>query len=47
MKFAGNYQGNAFDAKITVTPTEAGKATINFDINNGQFAMSGSGTKKK
>ena len=47
LKFAGNYQGNAFDAKITVTPTEAGKASVNFDINNGQFALSGSGTKKK
>jgi hypothetical protein len=47
MKFAGNYQGNAFDAKITVTPTEEGKATVAFDVNNGQFAMSGSGTKKK
>jgi hypothetical protein len=47
LKFAGNYQGNAFDAKITVTPTEAGKAAVNFDVNSGQFAMSGSGTKKK
>ena len=47
LKFAGNYQGNAFDAKITVTPTDEGKATVAFDVNNGQFAMSGSGTKKK
>jgi hypothetical protein len=47
LKFAGNYQGNAFDAKITVTPTDDGKATVAFDVNNGQFAMSGSGTRKK
>jgi hypothetical protein len=47
LKFAGNYQGNAFDAKITVTPTEEGKATVAFDVNNGQFAMSGAATKKK
>jgi hypothetical protein len=47
LKFSGNFQGNAFDAKITVTPTEAGKATVNFDVNNGQFVMSGSGTKKQ
>jgi hypothetical protein len=47
LKFAGNYQGNAFDAKVTVTPTEAGKATVSFDVNSGQFMMSGSGTKKK
>ena len=46
LKFAGNFQGNAFDAKITVTPTEAGKATVNFDVNSGQFVMSGTGTKK-
>jgi hypothetical protein len=47
LKFAGNFQGNSFDAKITVTPTEAGKATVNFDVNSGQFVMSGTGTKKK
>src|SRR5262245_35064306 len=47
MKFSGNFQGNAFDAKITVTATEAGKATVNLDGNNCQFVMSGSGTKKK
>jgi hypothetical protein len=46
LKFAGNFQGNSFDAKITVTPTEAGKATVNFDVNSGQFVMSGTGTKK-
>lgn len=47
LKFAGNFQGNSFDATITVTPTEAGKATVNFDVNSGQFVMSGTGTKKK
>lgn len=47
LKFSGNFQGNAFEAVITVTPTEVGKATVNFDVNSGQFVMSGSGTKKK
>lgn len=46
LKFAGNFQGNPFDAKITVTPAGPGKATVAFDVNNGQFAMSGTGIKK-
>jgi hypothetical protein len=46
LKFSGTYQGNPFDAKVTVTPTEAGKATVSFDVNNGMFVMSGAGTKK-
>ena len=47
MKFAGNFQGNAFDAKLTLTPSGADKATVVFDINGGQFAMNGTGAKKK
>jgi hypothetical protein len=46
VKFAGNYQGNAFDAMITMTPDGDGKAKVVFDVNGGQFSMSGVGTKK-
>lgn len=47
MKFAGNFQGNPFDAVITVTPDGADKAKVLFDINGGQFSMSGTGTRTK
>jgi hypothetical protein len=46
MKFAGNFQGNAFDAAITMTPDGTDKAKVTFDVNGGQFTMSGTGTKK-
>ena len=47
LKFAGNFQGNPFDAMITLTPDGAdNKAKVTFDINGGQFTMSGTGTKK-
>ena len=46
LKFAGNFQGNAFDAMITLTPDGADKAKVTFDVNGGQFTMSGTGTKK-
>ena len=47
LKFAGNFQGNPFDAVITITPDGADKAKVNFDINGGQFAMSGTGSRTK
>ena len=47
LKFAGNFQGNPFDAVITITPDGADKAKVNFDINGGQFAMQGTGTRTK
>jgi len=47
LKFTGNYQGNPFDAVITVTPDGEDKAKVTFDINGGQFTMSGAGTRKK
>jgi len=47
LKFAGDYQGNAFDAKIVMSPTGDDKASVLFDINGGQFSMSGAGTKKR
>jgi hypothetical protein len=46
LKFAGNFQGNPFDAMITLTPDGANKCKVTFDINGGQFTMSGTGTKK-
>ena len=46
LKFAGNFQGNAFDAAITMTPDGTDKAKVTFDINGGQFTMTGTGVKK-
>ena len=46
MKFAGNFQGNPFDAAITLTPDGTDKCKASFDINGGQFTMSGTGVKK-
>lgn len=47
LKFAGNFQGNPFDAVITITPDGTDKAKVLFDINGGQFSMSGIGTRTK
>ena len=46
MKFAGNFQGNPFDAAITLVPDGDNKCKVTFDINGGQFTMNGTGTKK-
>ena len=46
LKFAGNFQGNPFDAMITLTPDGTDKCKVTFDINGGQFTMSGTGAKK-
>jgi hypothetical protein len=46
LKFAGNFQGNPFDAEITMAPDGADKCKVTFDVNGGQFTMSGTGTKK-
>lgn len=46
LKFAGNFQGQAFDAVITMTPDGTDKVKVLFDINGGQFSMSGTGVKK-
>ena len=46
LKFAGNFQGNPFDAVITLTPDGTDKCKVAFDINGGQFTMNGTGTKK-
>lgn len=46
MKFAGDFQGNAFDATVTLTPDGTDKCKVTFDVNGGQFTMNGSGIKK-
>jgi hypothetical protein len=46
LKFAGNFQGNPFDATITLTPDGTDKVKVAFDVNNGMFTMNGTGTKK-
>ena len=45
LKYQGDFQGQAFAAKITLTPVED-KLGVNFDIMDGQFMMTGVGTKK-
>jgi hypothetical protein len=45
LKFQGNFQGNPFDAVITMTPDGTDKVKVTFDVNSGMFTMSGSGTK--
>ena len=46
LKFQGNFQGNPFDAVITLTPDGTDKCKVTFDINGGQFTMNGTGSKK-
>jgi len=46
MKFAGDFQGNPFDATVTLTPDGTDKVKVSFDINGGMFTMGGTGTKK-
>jgi hypothetical protein len=45
LKYQGDFQGQAFAAKITLTPAED-KLGVNFDVMDGQFMMTGVGTKK-
>ncbi len=46
LKFAGNFQGNPFDATVTLVPDGSDKCKVTFDINAGMFTMSGTGVKK-
>ena len=46
LKFQGDFQGNAFQAAITMTPDGSDKAAVTFDVMNGQFVMQGSGVRK-
>ena len=45
LKYAGNFQGNPFDAAVTLTPDGTDKLMVRFDVNRGQFSMSGTGVK--
>jgi hypothetical protein len=45
LKYQGDFQGQAFAAKITLTPVDD-KLGVNFDVMDGQFMMSGTGAKK-
>lgn len=46
LKYAGNFQGNPFDAAVTLTPDGTDKLKVSFDVNGGQFSMTGTGAKK-
>lgn len=46
LKFAGDFQGTPFAAKITMTLDGDNKAKVVFDVMDGQFTMEGTGTKK-
>jgi hypothetical protein len=46
LKFSGDFQGNAFTAKLTLTPQGTDKAKVTMDIMDGQFVMDGTGVKK-
>ena len=45
LKYQGDFQGQAFAAKITLTPVED-KLGVSFDVMDGQFMMTGVGAKK-
>lgn len=44
LAFAGNAQGQAFDAVVTLEPSGE-ELSVYFDINQGTFGMSGTGTR--
>ena len=46
LKFAGDFQGNAFTAAITLSPDGTDKAKVSMDIMDGAFVMAGTGVKK-
>lgn len=46
LKFAGEFQGQAFTAAITLAPESDNKAKVTFDIMDGMFVMAGTGEKK-
>src|SRR5688572_2388203 len=45
LAFAGDFQGQAFAAVITLEPPAGNESSVYFDINDGQFGMAGTGTK--
>jgi hypothetical protein len=46
LKYIGNFQGQSFDAKITLTPDGDRNVKVLFDVMSGQFLMNGTGVKK-
>jgi hypothetical protein len=46
LKYMGNFQGQSFDAKITLTLDGEKNCKVVFDVMGGQFVMNGTGTKK-
>lgn len=46
LRFAGDFQGQAFTAAITLTPESDNKAKVSFNVMDGMFIMEGTGTKK-
>ncbi len=46
LKYIGNFQGQSFDAKITLTPDGDKNVKVLFDVMSGQFLMNGTGVKK-
>jgi hypothetical protein len=46
LKFAGDFQGQAFTAAITLTPDGENKVKASFNVMDGMFVMDGTGTKK-
>jgi len=46
LKFAGDFQGQAFTAAITLSPDGENKAKATFDVMDGMFVMDGTGVKK-
>jgi hypothetical protein len=45
LSFAGDFQGQAFAAAISIAPPAGNESEVWFDINDGQFGMPGTGTK--
>ena len=46
LKYIGNFQGQSFDAKITLAPDGDKNVKVLFDVMSGQFLMNGTGVKK-
>jgi hypothetical protein len=45
LSFAGDFQGQAFDAAISFEPPAGNTSAVYFDVNAGQFGVPGTGTK--
>jgi hypothetical protein len=46
LKYIGSFQGQSFDAKITLSPDGDKNVKVLFDVMSGQFLMNGTGVKK-